>query len=164
MNAGAYLSEIKDIIFSSESVNKYGEIINLSKEQMKFSYRKSIFLENKNILMSGIFELTKSDSSKIVLKMENNLKKRKDSQPLSFPNAGSTFKRPKNNFASKLIDDCGLKGVKVGGAMVSTKHAGFVVNIGGAKCDDVLELTKIIRKTVLEKAGVLLDLEINYWD
>ena len=163
MNAGAYSCEIEDIIVFSESISDCGKIINLSKEQMKFSYRKSVFSENKNVLMSGIFELIKSDTPKIELKMEQNMKKRKNSQPLNFPNAGSTFKRPKNNFASKLIDDCGLRGLKIGGAMVSEKHAGFIVNTGNAKCKDVLELIKIIKKIVLEKTGVLLDLEVDYW-
>ena len=163
MNAGAYSSEIKDIILSSESIDQNGETISLSKEQMRFSYRKSIFSKNKNILISAIFELVKGDPKKIALKMEQNIKKRKNSQPLNFPNAGSIFKRPENGFASKLIDECNLKGLKVGGAAVSTKHAGFIVNTGGAKCEDVLELIKIIKNTVAKKTGILLDLEVNYW-
>ena len=163
MNAGAYSSEIKDIIVSSESIDQNGETISLSKEQMKFSYRKSMFSKNKNILISAIFELEKGELDKIALKMEQNIKKRKSSQPLNFPNAGSIFKRPEKGFASKLIDECDLKGLKVGGAAVSTKHAGFIVNTGGAKCEDVLKLIKIIKNTVAKKTGVLLDLEVDYW-
>lgn len=163
MNAGAYSSEIKDIILSSESIDSNGETINLSKAQMKFSYRKSIFSKNENILISAIFELKKGDLDEIALKMEQNIKKRRNSQPLNFPNAGSIFKRPENGFASKLIDACNLKGLKVGGAKVSTKHAGFIVNTGGAKCEDVLKLIEIIKKTVLEKTGVFLSLEVDYW-
>lgn len=163
MNAGAYSSEIKDIIVLSESIGQNGETINLSKAQMKFSYRKSIFSKNKSILISAIFELEKGDLDEIALKMEQNIKKRRNSQPLNFPNAGSIFKRPENGFAGKLIDECGLKGLKVGGAKVSTKHAGFIVNTGGAKCEDVLKLIEIIKKTVLEKTGVFLSLEVDYW-
>jgi len=164
MNAGAYSSEIKDIIVSSESINSSGETIGLSKEQMKFSYRKSVFSENKNILISAIFELEKGDLDKIALKMEHYIKKRKNSQPLNLPNAGSIFKRPENGFASKLIDECNLKGLKVGGAEVSTKHAGFIVNTGGAKCEDVLKLIEIIKRAVINKTGISLNSEINYWE
>ena len=163
MNAGAYSSEIKDIVVSSESIAQNGETISLNKEQMKFSYRKSIFSENKNILISAIFELVKGDPEKIALKMEQDTKKRKGSQPLNFPNAGSIFKRPANNSASKLIDECNLKGLQVGGAMVSQKHAGFIVNTGNAKCKEVLEIIKTIKNTVEKKTGLSLDLEIDCW-
>ena len=163
MNAGAYSSEIKDIVVSSESIAQNGETISLNKEQMKFSYRRSIFSENKNILISAIFELVKGDPEKIALKMEQDTKKRKGSQPLNFPNAGSIFKRPANNFASKLIDECNLKGLQVGGAMVSQKHAGFIVNTGNAKCKEVLEIIKTIKDTVAKKTSLSLDLEIDCW-
>ena len=162
MNAGAYGNDISNIIESSKYINKNGEEKILSKNEMKLSYRKSFYSEfGNNCIISLAFKLKPSDLNKIKEKMYENIHKRKSKQPLDYPNAGSIFKRPKGYFAGTLIESAGLKGKSIGGAMVSPKHAGFIINTGGATAQDVKNLIEYIKKTVFEKFGVLLECEIK---
>lgn len=160
MNAGAYGGEIKDIIISARFIDKNGEIQTIENQDMKLSYRHSIFSENsENIIVDMTFSLKTGEKNEIKAQMDELLKKRKDKQPLEYPSAGSTFKRPEGSFASLLIDQCGLKGLTVGNAQVSEKHCGFVINKGGATFDDVIKLTDEVKKIVFEKTGYQLELE-----
>ena len=162
MNAGAYGNDISNIIESSKYINKNGEEKILSRDEMKLSYRKSFYSEfGNNCIISLAFKLKPSDLNKIKEKMYENIHKRKSKQPLDYPNAGSIFKRPKGYFAGTLIESAGLKGKSIGGAMVSPKHAGFIINTGGATAQDVKNLIEYIKKTVFEKFGVLLECEIK---
>ena len=124
-------------------------------------YRKSIFAAPDKIVVSATLKLTEDDGGAKDRMIEMN-NKRKNSQPLSYPSAGSVFKRPEGHFAGRLIEDAQLKGVSVGGAQVSEKHAGFIVNTGGASCKDVLELIKLIKNTVFEKSSVMLEEEVRF--
>ncbi len=160
MNAGAYGSEMAHVVEYTDYVDKFGESHRVFGAEHRFGYRKSCFSES-DIVTSVCFALEKGDSDEIYSKMNELAKKRRDSQPLEFPSAGSVFKRPEGYFAGKLIQDSGLKGKTVGGAQVSEKHAGFIINIGGATCSDVLELVKIIQDTVYENYGVHLETEIK---
>ncbi|MBR5512463.1 MAG: UDP-N-acetylmuramate dehydrogenase [Ruminococcus sp.] len=159
MNAGAYGSEMKDVVVSAEYIDENGEICTMSAEDMMLSYRHSIFSENNFIITAVTFSLTEGDGEAIKEAMTECMKKRSSKQPLEYPSAGSTFKRPEGSYASLLIEQCGLKGMAVGGAEVSTKHSGFVINKGGATCEDVLELCRRVREIVLEKTGYSLELE-----
>ena len=164
MNAGAYLNEISNITLYSECITKSFETLILNRNQMNFSYRNSIYSKTKDIITSAIFELKKSNKLEVEEKMDFLLKERKKSQPLNFPSAGSIFKKPKNNIsAGELIESCDLKDLTVGNAKVSTKHAGFIVNIGTATSKDVLKLINIIKETVFKKTGIILNTEIEYW-
>ena len=129
---------------------------------MKLGYRKSIYEENGEIITGVYFRLKKGDKAEIADAMNTFISKRKASQPLDFPSAGSTFKRPAGFYAAALIDECGLKGRAVGGAKVSEKHAGFVINAGGATCDDVLALIEVIKAVVKEQKGVDLSTEVIF--
>ena len=164
MNAGAYGGEISQVLESCLIFDKSsGTLLIIDGEDCDFSYRHSIFMENKDILiLFATFELTKDDPEKIKSKMDEYRAKRSASQPLEYPNAGSTFKRPEGHFAGKLIEDAGLKGYTVGGAQVSEKHAGFVINRGGATATDVKNLVEHIQKTVKEKFDVSLECEIEF--
>ncbi|MBQ3139338.1 MAG: UDP-N-acetylmuramate dehydrogenase [Ruminococcus sp.] len=159
MNAGAYGSEMKDVVISAEYIDEEGNISSISVRDMMLSYRHSLFSERNCIITSVVFELTSSDSEKINQDMAECMHKRITKQPLEYPSAGSTFKRPEGSYASLLIEQCGLKGMSVGGAEVSTKHSGFVINKGGATCKDVLELCRRVKEIVLEKTGYSLELE-----
>lgn len=160
MNAGAYGGEIKDIILSAKAADpKTGEIKVFSPDEMALDYRKSIFSENNFIILSAVFKLQKGGKEEIQAKMSELMEKRKDKQPLEYPSAGSTFKRPVGAFAAKLIEDCGLKGYHVGDAAVSEKHSGFVINTGNAASDDILTLIDHIQKTVCDKTGYNLEIE-----
>lgn len=159
MNAGAYGSEMKDIVISAEYINENGDIATISAENMDLSYRHSIFTEKDYIITSVTMQLHKGDKNSIKSAMDECIQKRVDKQPLEYASAGSTFKRPKGNFASKLIEQCGLKGLSVGDAEVSTKHSGFVINKGNATCADVLELCEKVKNIVKEKTGYILELE-----
>lgn len=161
MNAGAYGGELKDVLVETRYVTLDGEVHTLSGEAQGFGYRKSAFEGGDKIVTQGILQLTPGDPEAIKERMNELNQKRRSKQPLEYPSAGSTFKRPVGGFAAALIDQCGLKGLTVGGAQVSEKHAGFVVNIGGATCADVLALTDQIREIVLEKTGIKLELEIK---
>lgn len=160
MNAGAYGGEIKNIV-KSVDVIKDGELITLSGDDMDFGYRHSRAMEDDMIIVSVVFSLAKGDRSEIVAKMNDFNSRRRDKQPLEYPSAGSTFKRPEGYFAGKLIDDTGLRGYSVGDAQVSEKHCGFVVNKGNAKAADVLQLMKDVDAKVFDKFGVHLSPEVR---
>ena len=161
MNAGAYGGEIKDILQEVNCVDNAGNIHTLSAEKLNLSYRHSIFHDNGWIVTSAAFKLKKGSKEEIKSKMDDLIGRRKDKQPLEYPNAGSTFKRPVGQFAGKLIQDCGLKGFSVGGAMVSEKHSGFVINYNNATCEDVLSLIKQVQDIVKEKTGFFLECEVK---
>lgn len=159
MNAGAYDGEISRIITSVTALDENGEIITLSADQLGLGYRKSVFMERDLVILDAAFVLSHGEPSRIRAKMRELLGKRQEKQPLEFPSAGSTFKRPEGSYASLLIDQCGLKGYRVGGAEVSTKHAGFVVNRGGATFADVMAVCAHVQDVVKAQTGFLLELE-----
>lgn len=162
MNAGAYGGEMKDVIRSVTLLDPASGIRTLSGEEMLFSYRRSLLTEHPDyVVLSASFRLEKGDSEAIGERMRELMAKRKASQPLELPSAGSTFKRPTGYYAGPLIESCGLKGCRVGGAEVSAKHAGFVVNVGGATCADVLALIEKVQKTVYDAHGVMLEPEVK---
>lgn len=162
MNAGAYGGEVKDVLKSVTYI-KDGELLTVSAEAAKLSYRHSVFCDDKSkIIIKAEFSAeNKKDKAEIAQTMNELAKKRREKQPLEYPSAGSTFKRPEGYFAAKLIEDAGLKGYKIGGAMVSDKHAGFVINIGGATSKDILDVVNHIKETVYDKTGVMLETEIE---
>ena len=161
MNAGAYGGEIKDIIKSARVMDFDGNIKELSKDELELGYRTSIIAKKNYIVISAVFDLKKGDREKIKSNIKELALKRREKQPLEYPSAGSTFKRPEGYFAAKLIEDTGLKGLSVGGAQVSEKHAGFVINKKDAKAMDVIRLTDEIKEKVYDKFGVKLELEIK---
>ena len=164
MNAGAYGGEMKDRLLWVEYLAPTGEIVRLEQEQMGLSYRHSRFMEEGmqgSCIVRAAFGLQRGEKAAIQSEMDRILNQRRQKQPLEYPSAGSTFKRPQGAFAAQLIDKCGLKGFTVGGAQVSEKHAGFVINTGKATCADVLELTRQVRECVQEKTGYLLELEVR---
>lgn len=164
MNAGAYGGEMKDRLLWVEYLAPTGEIVRLEQEQLSLSYRHSRFMEEGmqgSCIVRAAFGLQRGEKAAIQSEMDRILNQRRQKQPLEYPSAGSTFKRPQGAFAAQLIDQCGLKGFTVGGAQVSKKHAGFVINTGKATCADVLELTRQVRECVQEKTGYLLELEVR---
>ncbi|MDD6485153.1 MAG: UDP-N-acetylmuramate dehydrogenase [Clostridiales bacterium] len=161
MNAGAYGSEMKQVIETVTYLNEAGDIITSPADKLDFGYRHSIFEEGGYVILSCVIALKKGKGREIAAQMKEYNRRRSEKQPLSMPSAGSTFKRPEGYFAGKLIQDCGLMGFSVGGAQVSEKHAGFVVNRGGATALDVLTLIEHIQKTVYEKFGVRLEPEVR---
>ena len=164
MNAGAYGGEMKDRLLWVEYLAPTGEIVRLEQEQLSLSYRHSRFMEEGmqgSCIVRAAFGLQRGEKAAIQSEMDRILNQRRQKQPLEYPSAGSTFKRPQGAFAAQLIDKCGLKGSTVGGAQVSEKHAGFVINTGKATCADVLELTRQVRECVQEKTGYLLELEVR---
>jgi UDP-N-acetylmuramate dehydrogenase len=163
MNAGAYGGEMKDIVESVEIMDLAGNIRTLTKEDMAFSYRHSRLEDTQEIVISAVFSLSKGDKEEILTKIRELQAKRSASQPLNMPSAGSAFKRPAQGYAAALIDQCGLKGYQVGGAAISTKHAGFAVNMGGATAEDVKNLLKNVSDIVLDKTGILLEPEVRIW-
>ena len=164
MNAGAYGGEMKDRLLWVEYLAPTGEIVRLEQEQLSLSYRHSRFMEEGmqgSCIVRAAFGLQRGEKAAIQSEMDRIFNQRRQKQPLEYPSAGSTFKRPQGAFAAQLIDKCGLKGFTVGGAQVSKKHAGFVINTGKATCADVLELTRQVRECVQEKTGYLLELEVR---
>ena len=161
MNAGAYGGEIKDILESATVISQDGEIITLSNQELDLSYRHSCVLEKEYIVLSARLKLEKKDEAQIREVMADLRNRRIEKQPLEYPSAGSTFKRPEGYFAGKLIEDAGLRGYTVGGACVSEKHCGFVVNKGGACAADVLNVIKDVKVKVYEKFGVELEPEVK---
>ena len=161
MNAGAHGGEMKNIVLETKCIDKKGNIKILSNEEQKFEYRNSIFSTNEYIILSTKLRLNKGIYKEIKSKMDEYSVWRKEHQPLEYPSAGSTFKRGEDFITAKLIDECGLKGYIIGGAEVSTKHAGFVVNKGDAKAKDVLNLTKYISQMIYEKFGKKVELEVQ---
>ncbi len=161
MNAGAYGGELKDVIVECEYMTPDGDIHKMSKNEMGLGYRKSVFNTNNCVILNATFSLKKDDKALIKERMNDFLFRRKSKQPLEYPSAGSTFKRPEDHFAGALIEQSGLKGFCVGGAQVSEKHAGFVINKGDATAKDVIDLVEYIKKKVMEDSGVLLEPEIK---
>lgn len=161
MNAGAYGGEMKDVLVSCEHVLPNGETGIFSGDELKLGYRHSVYSDSDLLITSLTLELKKGDAQEIKAKMDELMSKRRDKQPLEYPSAGSTFKRPEGYFAGALIEQCGLKGYVVGGAEVSEKHAGFVVNKGGATAGDVLAVINHCRDTVLKETGVTLEPEVK---
>ncbi len=161
MNAGAYGGEIKNVLKSVRSVDKKGVPEETPAEKLDFSYRNTPFMKNGRIITQGYFCLSEGNPEEIKAKMDELMAKRKNSQPLEYPSAGSTFKRPPTGYAAAHIDECGLKGRSVGDAQVSTKHAGFVINKGNATFSDVTELMEIIKDEVMKQHSVLLEPEVE---
>lgn len=161
MNAGAYGGEAKDVITKVVACDKKGNIFEFTNQECEFGYRTSKFTNDEYVIIGAEFALTKADADECVVNAKEIMQKRVDKQPLEYPSCGSTFKRPEGYFAGKLIQDSGLMGFSVGGAQVSEKHAGFVINRNCATTEDVLELMRQVRKTVNEKFGVTLEEEIK---
>lgn len=162
MNAGAYGGEMKDILREVLVMDEQGKIFTLEKKELKLGYRTSAVKEKGYIVLAAVLELQPGDPEEIRGRMEELRQKRAEKQPLDMPSAGSTFKRPEGQFAGKLIMDAGLRGFSVGGAQVSEKHCGFVVNTGNATAGDVLTLIREIQKRVREKFGVELETEVKF--
>ena len=163
MNAGAYGGEIKDICESVEVMDMQGNVTVKSGEEMSFSYRHSVLEDEGGIVVSATFRLTPGDPDAIRGKMKELIGKRSASQPLDLPSAGSAFKRPVGGYAAALIDQAGLRGFSVGGAAISTKHAGFAVNLGGATASDVRELLRQVSDRVFDNSGIRIEPEIRIW-
>ena len=161
MNAGAYGGEMKDVLYKCEHIDKNGDIGFLENDDLKLSYRHSAYYDNGAVITGLYLKLKKGDKSEIKEKMDDLIGRRRAKQPLEYPSAGSTFKRPEGYFAGALIEQCNLKGKSVGGAQVSEKHAGFVINKGGATCKDVLDLCKYCSDKVMKETGVKLEMEIR---
>ena len=161
MNAGAYGGEIKDVIISARVLTPEGEVIELSNTELDLSYRHSCIPEKGYIVLDAVLELTHGEESAIREKMAELKKSRVEKQPLEYPSAGSTFKRPEGHFAGKLIQDAELRGYSVGGAQVSEKHCGFVINKGDATAKDVLTLIEDVKKVVYDKFQVELEPEVK---
>ena len=161
MNAGAYGGEMKDVLVSVRHLNAQGEIVETPASELDLGYRHSIFEDNGDCILSAQVRLAPGDAQKISEQMNDLMGRRRDKQPLDKPSAGSTFKRPAGAFAGALIDQCGLRGYRHGGAAISEKHCGFVVNLGGATCADVLALCQEVQTIVKEKTGFTLEKEIR---
>ena len=162
MNAGAYDGEIKDAIDYADVIDNEGNILRLTKDELGLSYRHSVIDEKKMIVIGAGFRLKEGDGRAIKEKMADFAARRREKQPLNYPSAGSTFKRPEGHFAGKLIEDAGLKGKTIGGAQVSQKHAGFIINTGDATTEDILELMDCCVETVYNKFGVRLEPEVRF--
>ncbi len=161
MNAGAYGGELKNVIRSVRYMDENGDVFDVRGQDCEFGYRTSVFTKGLKYIISAEIELEKGNEKDIRAAMADYNKRRSDKQPLAFPSAGSVFKRPEGHFAGALIEAAGLKGYRIGGAEVSELHAGFIVNRSGATASDVLSLIEYIKKTVMDKSGVMLEPEIR---
>lgn len=161
MNAGAYGREIKDVLYDVTFINKSDGIETLKAEDIEMKYRETLFSKENLVILGATLILEKGDKEEIAKRVREVTKKRVDKQPLNYPSAGSTFKRPQGHFAGKLIEDANLKGYTVGGAKISKKHAGFVINYNNATFNDVITLTENVKKEVKDKFGVELELEVK---
>lgn len=161
MNAGAYGGEIKDVIVSAKVIDTDGQIITLQKEELDLSYRHSVIPEKNYIVIEASLQLQEGNQEEITSMMQDFLNRRKEKQPLEYPSAGSTFKRPVGYFAGKLIQDSGLAGYGVGGATVSKKHCGFVINENHASASDIIQLIENVQRIVYEKQGIMLQPEVK---
>lgn len=159
MNAGAYGGEMKDVAVSVKAMTLQGDIKTYSAAELDFSYRHSRFSESGEIILSAELRLEKGDRAAVKSKMDELMEKRRSKQPLEYPSAGSTFKRPEGSYASLLIEQCGLKGVHVGDAEVSAKHSGFIINKGNADFSQLMELIQTVKDTVKKKTGYILECE-----
>lgn len=166
MNAGAYDGEMKNVLKTVRVMDKNGRILELSANELELGYRRSCIQEKEYIVLSAVISLKQGDKEAIQTKMAELAGKRRDKQPLEYPSAGSTFKRPAGYFAGKLIEDAGLRGYREGGAQVSEKHCGFVINSGGATAEDIRLLCRSVQKKVKETSGVDLETEVRMigWD
>ncbi len=162
MNAGAYGGEMAHVVTRVTALTKQGEAVELSAAEMEFSYRHSACMEHGWLITSVTLELKTGEQEKIRAAMADYMSRRRDKQPLEYPSAGSFFKRPEGYFAGALIEQCGLKGFTVGGAQVGEKHAGFVINRGGATCADVMALGEAVKEKVQERFGVCLEREVQF--
>ncbi len=161
MNAGAYGGEMKDVMFRCSHIDQNGDRGFLEGDDMRLGYRHSAYYDNGCIITGVYLKLKKADKAEIKSKMDDFMSRRRKKQPLEYPSAGSTFKRPEGYFAGTLIEECNLKGKRVGGAEVSEKHAGFVINKGNATCKDVLDLCELVSDTIKKEKGVSLEMEIR---
>lgn len=161
MNAGAYGGEMKDVLYSCNHIDDKGELSSLKKDELDLGYRRSAYTDNGYTILSAVMKLKKGDKAEIKEAMDDKLRRRKEKQPLEYGSAGSTFKRPEGYFAGALIEQCGLKGYTVGGAQVSEKHAGFVINKNSATATDVISLIRDVQDKVYEKFGVKLETEVK---
>lgn len=161
MNAGAYGGEMKDVLVTCEHIDSNGTIGKYSGDELELSYRKSVYSDSSLIITTLTLKLSKGNPAEIKAKMDELMSKRREKQPLEFPSAGSTFKRPEGYFAGALIEQCDLKGYTVGGAQVSEKHAGFVINKGGATASDVLSVMSHCQSVVYNETGVKLEPEVK---
>ena len=161
MNAGAYGGELCQVISSVTCLTLSAEVETIPAERCAFSYRHSAFSGGERLILGAEFLLQQGERNEIKARMDELARRRREKQPLEYPSAGSTFKRPTGYFAAALIEECGLKGHTIGGAQVSEKHAGFLINKDGATCDDLRKLIDYVRETVLRERGVLLELEVK---
>ena len=161
MNAGAYGGELCQVVAAVQAWLPGQGVRRLEAGELDFRYRHSVFMDNGGVVLSAWLALAPGDGAAIRERMEELGRRRREKQPLELPSGGSTFKRPAEGYAAALIEQCGLKGLSVGGAQVSAKHAGFVVNTGGATCADVRELVGLVQRRVLEETGVRLETEIE---
>ena len=161
MNAGAYGGEIKDTLVEVTVMNEKGELVKLDADELDLSYRHSILQEKNWIVLSGTFTFGSGSQDEIRAQIQEYNKRRREKQPLEYASAGSTFKRPEGYFAGKLIEDAGLKGYHIGGARVSDKHAGFVINTGDATASEIHSLIEHVKRKVFEKSGVMLEPEVK---
>jgi UDP-N-acetylmuramate dehydrogenase len=162
MNAGAYGGEMKDVIHSVSHITRRGEIGRIEGDDLQLGYRTSVYRQNGHIITGVTLKLQKASQNDIQAKMDDYLSRRSSKQPLEYPSAGSVFKRPEGAFAGALIEQCGLKGKTIGGAEVSEKHAGFIINKGNATANDVKQLIKEIKNTVKTKTGYDLECELIF--
>ena len=162
MNAGAYGGELKDVVAEVTYLDENGDFCTASGEALQFGYRRSVFQQRECCIVEAVLALAPGRESEIRAAMEDYMNRRREKQPLEYGSAGSTFKRPAGNYASALVDQCGLKGLAVGGAEVSQKHAGFIINRGGATAAEVLQLIAEVQRTVREKTGYELECEVKY--
>lgn len=161
MNAGAYDGEIKNVIKEADIIDKDGNIVTLSNEELELGYRTSKVMQKGFLVLSATFELKTGDKDKIKKRVDELTSRREEKQPLEYPSAGSTFKRPEGYFAGKLIQDAGLKGFSIGGASVSEKHSGFIINKGGATANDILNVIAHVQEEVKKQFGVELHPEVR---
>ena len=160
MNAGAYKQEIKDTLVSAKYLDENGEVVEKLNDELHFGYRTSMFEDKPYIIIEATFKLEHGDKEEIEKKIEDMTIARREKQPIEYPSAGSTFKRKGDIITAKLIDDCGLKGYTIGGAAVSLKHAGFIINKNNATAKDVLKLVKIVKRRVFAKYNIEIELEM----
>lgn len=158
MNAGAHGSETRDSLVDAD-VLRGGSVVRIKKEDAEFGYRTSVFV--RDVVLSGRFQLVTADRGEILKRKSELMAHRNATQPLNLPNSGSMFKNPPGTFAAKLIEQAGLKGKRIGGAQISDKHANFMINLGDARSDDVIRLIDLVRRTVYQNAGILLELEVK---
>lgn len=161
MNAGAYGGEMKDCILDVTVINDLGQYETFKKKQIGFSYRHSIFQEGNYVILGATLELKKGKKEEILQQVAELNRRRKEKQPLEYPSAGSTFRRPEGHFAAQLIEDAGMKGYRVGDMMISEKHAGFMINVGNGTSDDAVQLIMDVQDKVEEKTGVFLEPEVR---